>query len=49
MSLAAAARPDDRDVLRAAVREVHARSGMSVVFAGPVQGRTFVIDEMVRG
>jgi LuxR family transcriptional regulator, regulator of acetate metabolism len=47
VSLAAAARPDDRDVLRAAVREVHARSGMSVVFAGPVQGRTFVIDEMV--
>ncbi len=37
MSVPAAARPDDRDALRAAVREVHARSGMSVVFAGPVQ------------
>ncbi|MGY1744777.1 response regulator transcription factor [Blastococcus sp. SYSU D00695] len=32
-----AARPDDRDALRAAVREVHARSGMGVAFAGPVR------------
>ncbi|MGY1670591.1 LuxR C-terminal-related transcriptional regulator [Geodermatophilus sp. SYSU D00710] len=48
MSLPAAARPDDRDALRAAVREVHARSGMSVVFAaGPVQGPTARIDELV--
>jgi DNA-binding CsgD family transcriptional regulator len=31
-----AVRRDDRDVLRAAVREVHTQSGMSVVFAGPV-------------
>ncbi|WP_231503151.1 LuxR C-terminal-related transcriptional regulator [Blastococcus sp. URHD0036] len=36
MSPSPAARPDDGDVLRAAVREVHAQSGMSVVFAGPV-------------
>ncbi|WP_304551284.1 helix-turn-helix transcriptional regulator [Blastococcus sp. TF02A-26] len=36
MSPSPAARPDDRDVLRTAVREVHAQSGMSVVFAGPV-------------
>ncbi|MGY1770095.1 response regulator transcription factor [Blastococcus sp. SYSU D00813] len=37
MSVPAAARPDDRDVLRAAVRQVHARSGMGVVFGGPVR------------
>jgi DNA-binding CsgD family transcriptional regulator len=37
LSVPAAARPDDRDALRAAVREVHALSGMSVVFAGPVR------------
>jgi len=49
VSLPAAARPDDRDVLRAAVREVHARSGMSVVFAGPVRGPGFRIDELVGG
>ncbi|GAB3306361.1 LuxR C-terminal-related transcriptional regulator [Geodermatophilus aquaeductus] len=49
MSLPAVARPDDRDVLRAAVREVHARSGMSVVFAGPVRGPGFRIDELVGG
>ena len=49
MSLPAAARPDDRDVLRAAVREVHARSGMAVVFAGPVRGPSMRIDEMVGG
>ena len=34
---AAALRPDDRDALRAAVREVRAASGMSVVFGGAVQ------------
>jgi DNA-binding CsgD family transcriptional regulator len=33
---AAALRPDDRDALRAAVREVRAGSGMSVVFGGEV-------------
>ncbi|MGX5657587.1 GAF domain-containing protein, partial [Geodermatophilus nigrescens] len=49
MSLPATARPDDRDVLRAAVREVHARSGMGVVFAGPVQGAAMRIEEMVGG
>jgi LuxR family transcriptional regulator, regulator of acetate metabolism len=49
VSLPAVARPDDRDVLRAAVREVHARSGMSVVFAGPVRGPAFRIDELVGG
>jgi LuxR family transcriptional regulator, regulator of acetate metabolism len=49
VSLPAAARPDDRDVLRAAVREVHARSGMGVVFAGPVQGCGMRIEEMVGG
>jgi DNA-binding CsgD family transcriptional regulator len=32
-------RADDRDVLRAVVREVHARSGMGVVFAGAVEDR----------
>lgn len=37
MSDPAVARPDDRDALRAAVREVHARSGMGVVFGGPVR------------
>src|SRR3712207_583330 len=48
VSLPATARPDDRDALRAAVREVHARSGMSVVFAaGPVQGPSARIDELV--
>jgi DNA-binding CsgD family transcriptional regulator len=41
------ARPDDRDALRAAVREVHARSGMGVVFAGPVQGGDLCIEELV--
>ncbi len=47
MSLPAVARPDDRDALRAAVREVHARSGMGVVFAGPVQGGDLCIEELV--
>ncbi|MGY1742320.1 MULTISPECIES: LuxR C-terminal-related transcriptional regulator [unclassified Blastococcus] len=37
MSVPAAARPDDRDALRAAVREVYALSGMGVVFGGPVR------------
>ena len=37
MSVAAVARPDDRDALRAAVREVHALSGMGVVFGGLVR------------
>ncbi len=47
MTLPAAARPDDGDALRAAVREVHARSGMGVVFGGPVRGETFRIDVLV--
>ncbi len=49
MSLPAAARPDDRDALRAAVREVHAHSGMGVVFGGPVQAGSCRIDELVGG
>ncbi len=49
MSLPTAARPDDRDVLRAAVREVRATSGMSVAFAGPVAAGSFRIDELVGG
>jgi DNA-binding CsgD family transcriptional regulator len=43
-------RPDDRDVLRAAVREVHARSGLEVGFGGlvPRAGRTAVrLDELL--
>ncbi len=48
-SPAVAGRPDDRDMLRAAVREVHARSGMGVVFAGPVQDRAVRIAELVGG
>ncbi|SFO32973.1 regulatory protein, luxR family [Geodermatophilus obscurus] len=47
MSLPATTRPDDRDVLRAAVREVHARSGMGVVFAGPVQDGDLCIGHLV--
>jgi DNA-binding CsgD family transcriptional regulator len=46
-----AARPDDGDVLRAAVRQVHAQSGMGVVFAGPVlasaAGATLRIGELL--
>ncbi|SFP95813.1 regulatory protein, luxR family [Geodermatophilus dictyosporus] len=47
MSLPAAARPDDRDALRAAVREVRAGSGMSVAFAGPVGTGSVRIEEIV--
>ncbi|SDC22420.1 regulatory protein, luxR family [Geodermatophilus telluris] len=47
MSLPAAARPDDRDALRAAVREVRAGSGMSVAFAGPVGSDSVRIEEIV--
>jgi DNA-binding NarL/FixJ family response regulator len=47
VSLPAAARPDDRDALRAAVREVRAGSGMSVAFAGPVGTDSVRIEEIV--
>ena len=51
MSPSPAAQPDDGDVLRAAVREVRAQSGMSVVFAGPVRpssaGAAIRIDELL--
>ncbi|SEP00095.1 LuxR C-terminal-related transcriptional regulator [Trujillonella endophytica] len=51
MSLPATARPDDRDALRTAVREVYASSGMGVVFAGPVRtargGAVIRIGELV--
>ncbi|PRY40184.1 regulatory LuxR family protein [Geodermatophilus tzadiensis] len=47
MSLPAVARPDDRDALRAAVREVRAGSGMSVAFAGPVGTDSVRIEEIV--
>jgi DNA-binding NarL/FixJ family response regulator len=43
-------RPDDRDALRAAVREVHARSGLEVGFGGlvPRAGSTVVrLDELL--
>ena len=43
-------RPDDRDALRAAVREMHARSGLEVGFGGlvPRTGRTAVrLDELL--
>jgi DNA-binding CsgD family transcriptional regulator len=43
-------RPDDRDALRAAVRDVHARSGLEVGFGGlvPPTGRTAVrLDELL--
>jgi DNA-binding CsgD family transcriptional regulator len=43
-------RPDDRDALRAAVREVHAQSGLEVGFGGlvPPTGRTAVrLDELL--
>ncbi|WP_448641574.1 LuxR C-terminal-related transcriptional regulator [Geodermatophilus sp. URMC 63] len=49
MPLPAAARPDDRDVLRAAVREVRATSGMSVAFAGPAGSGSVRIAELLGG
>ncbi|MBM7806448.1 DNA-binding CsgD family transcriptional regulator [Geodermatophilus bullaregiensis] len=49
MPLPPAARPDDRDALRAAVREVRATSGMSVAFAGPVGSGSFRIAELLGG
>jgi LuxR family transcriptional regulator, regulator of acetate metabolism len=50
VSVALTVRPDDRDALRAAVREVHARSGLEVGFGGlvPRSGRTAVrLDELL--
>lgn len=49
MPLPAAARPDDRDALRAAVRPVRATSGMSVAVAGPVGSESLRIAELLGG